>query len=501
MSLDVLRKEAKAVAEEADAAVDQVKAFAERFHLAAPNFQALTKASNRLDGLANAPQTVRIGVFGQKESGKSTLINAILGQKAVSDGDFSTAVPTQLSYHDREFSLQVVNKSGKDEPKIFPNVEALRNALLPYSRERLSDLPEGMNHDVTWLAVEGPFDGLKNKAGNRRLELIDLPGSLDTDNFVAERLQAGLRGCDALIVAVPGTEATAEDRAVITEFSQFAEGRPLIVCWTKADSRPKFDRLSPEEISSYVKQQSRALLKGLGLPEDRGILLLTAARQYLLAKGLEVADSRDALAKEFGYHEPSKNGIEPLRKLILEQTDPKFSDEYREIALARSIVLARAELLNSVRGLLKQALKGGLCDTRESKDAITSYESQRDLSSVLSDLELAAKKLRVKKHEGDKVFCCFGACESVSGATAGPTGLPSCDDHLKSTKVAWVARSESVTYIKPIPKCGVPDCHFPSAFGSPVCLGHIPAYIKFMKTPVKTPSVKQQAKKKPKKAE
>ena len=470
VNLDVLRGEAASLLFQSDGSQRALKKFADEYGLQAGSHEEIDAAVQRLRFAVAAPQTVRIGVFGLRESGKSTLVNAILGAKVVPQGEQSTIIPTQISYHETLYRLHAT-KAGVDTIESFATQELLSARLVQLSKKR-NEPPNPETLDISWLRVDGPFEGLRHAAHQRQLEVIDLPGAQDTDPRVDNRLRDGLERCDALVVAVPSSEPTENDKEVVSKFAAQSASRPLYLCLTKADSRPALFKMSASETATWSTQLAPKLFDQLGFPRERGMLLLTAAQTFLIAQGVEADDDgfyAAAIAKGFGE---ARSGIFELRDLLMKQTDPKVSDGYRAEALQLGLQRVREHLIVSARGLLDAAVPGGLCTTTEKLLLEQKLKSDpREIAGVLADLAHYAQQQRFKDHLLRSGPCCFGACEAAAEILV--AGYPSCFEHALLGTETWMQRLRVTQITWPPRSCEAPGCFFPAVQGYHLCSVHL----------------------------
>ncbi len=136
-----------------------------------------------IDFIAKSP--IRVSVFGEFSAGKSTFLNALIGEEFLTVAvEPTTAVPTYIRYA-REFNI-IVNKLDKTELKLFSGLppfwarfvgnENILNTLLNQRESIQSFLrewtKEGENANlVSNITIELPLSWLKTG-----IELVDTPG-------------------------------------------------------------------------------------------------------------------------------------------------------------------------------------------------------------------------------------------------------------------------------------------------------------------------------------
>lgn len=141
-----------------------------------------------VDELVNYLETapIRLAVFGEFSAGKTTVLNALIGEEILSVAvEPTTAVPTRVRYG-REFNIFVHRTDGvslplfEDDPPFWTRFVGRRDMLSTLRRERasLQDFlrtwtKEGEQADqVERVEIQLPLDWLKDG-----LELVDTPGA------------------------------------------------------------------------------------------------------------------------------------------------------------------------------------------------------------------------------------------------------------------------------------------------------------------------------------
>ncbi len=438
-----------------------VKSFASKFLMGSPDLTALENAHGSLTSKLSAPESVRVGVFGIKASGKSTLVNAVLRTNAV-PSKVSTIVPIEVSHNATTFTVKIDRGDGTSETKDGLSVKELGPTLEEASRPRDVDKPAS---NATWVSVDGPFPGLVTPDSHRQLEIIDLPGDLDTNARVRELLQAGLHECDALVVVIelPRGEPLQSDRDAVQRFKQQGGARPLYVCLSKFDSREQSYSETPQETSAWLDGQQRKIFQDLNWQGD-GRVFAVAARPYAIAHELEKPHVTMKLAIEQGFG-AARSGIDHLREMLISHTEPERSAKIREIEIAGAMESAVEEVRKTIKWLRDSAVKVGICtqeeaDQRPKDFNIKSFEIRDELEALEG---LASKHRGPKDHQRGGGPCCLGACDQKA-TTDGPTKLPSCDKHSKCSEAVWKARGIEPLRIPPPPppKCASNNCYFPA---------------------------------------
>ena len=137
-----------------------------KFHQEDALVQIMREASNLLNNSA-----VEIGVFGQVKRGKSTLVNALIGQEVSATGMMpKTAVPVTIEYSPEEAGL-IVFSDGATE---FSTVEdAVKATTQSEQKRRIKANAPGVNRVIIRLPLNWLQPGVK---------LVDTPGLSDPAN-------------------------------------------------------------------------------------------------------------------------------------------------------------------------------------------------------------------------------------------------------------------------------------------------------------------------------
>jgi len=179
-------------------------------------------AADALRAEAGVPSTDKpvVVVAGEVKRGKSTLVNALLGQDSLSPTgvDVVTACPIVLSYAPRPEAT--VQWYGAEGPQAVSVDEA--RALVRVADDRDGD------RDVVWARFGVPSPRLHG------LDLVDTPGAGGLDSGHGALTLQSLRGAAALVFV---TEAGAQLRAAELDFLRKASSRieTVIFVLTKTD--------------------------------------------------------------------------------------------------------------------------------------------------------------------------------------------------------------------------------------------------------------------------
>jgi|GEM_PF-162251 len=187
-----------------------------------------------LDRLEN--RTFEIGVFGRVSSGKSSLLNHLLGAEVLPVGVTPvTAIPTRVRFgHSPRALIEFADR---------PPAEIELARLAEFSSEPQN--PGNTKH-VARIVVELPAARLR-----QGVTFVDTPGLGSLATGGAEETLAYLPRCDlGLVLVDAGSTLTPEDLAVVQALYQ--AGAQAMVLVSKADLLQPSDR---DRALAYVKQQ------------------------------------------------------------------------------------------------------------------------------------------------------------------------------------------------------------------------------------------------------
>ena len=338
--------------------IDKLKALYERYE----------KSTETLDKLAQEAGcfSVRLPLVGAFSSGKTTLINALIGEKLFAvEVNPETALPVELSYAPApKFTGYTASGSAKS---------MTHNAVL---QQDFSDLlPDG------WLQAQLPSEHLQNI---NRLTLVDMPGWDSGIEQHSKAIDAYLHRSLAYCVTVSADEGNV--RESLRQFIQELAIRkmPALVVITKADKKPQSD------VDAVQQQITAEITKILGQP-PLGVVQVAARKKkvqsfvdllhtlqgradecFSAAITEPVVQDSQALEKRLDTLLNQENldaeGLQVKRK-ELQQEMRVFEDRVQmesealdaRVESAAHHILRRAEcsLMGQVSSLASQAVNGG----------------------------------------------------------------------------------------------------------------------------------------------
>ena len=214
-----------------------------------------------------------LAVLGQFKRGKSSLLNALLGEPLLPTGVLPlTAIPTKLR-HGTDWRLRVVRQNGRREIH-SGSLDLVAHTLMQTVTERENP---GNRLGISQVEVEHPSPLLA-----KGVEMLDTPGFGSTMLHNTEAARALLPVCDgALFILSPDPPITEVEVQFLRAVTQAVARVSFVV--TKADTLTPSDRL---EILAFLRH---VLHDRAGL-SDRERFFVVSARQGLEARLTRNAD-------------------------------------------------------------------------------------------------------------------------------------------------------------------------------------------------------------------
>lgn len=354
-----------------------------RLHGSSDVADALAKLDAELERVA--AERFDLGVVGEFSAGKSTFINALLGEAILpSSVRPTTSAPNRIHFG-RDAALKVVYTSGRED---VSNLETLND----FVTERGNPANEkGISH------VEIAYPSPLLESGLRILDTPGLSSLFDSHDEVTRR---AIPLCDAVIVLAPGRQPfTASLEEFLEGLGSIIESRTFYVL-NKIDQVDVDRRL---DAITFAKEQMRRKRPGIKVIAVSAYRALAARR--LVAGSLDpvdleddprVGDERDPAAMlaesnferleaELGSFLSRHRGIPRLRA-----TARRLSDLVHRIELAlateqRATRLEQSQRLDAFHRLTRETATA----KREIDDAL--IELTRRLASDVSEVSARAR--------------------------------------------------------------------------------------------------------------
>ncbi len=269
-----------------------------------PNIEQLKIMLTRLE-----QTTVQIAVFGLVGRGKSSVLNALLGQSIFETGPLHGVTQT---------------------------IDRARWAV---TQEPLM----GSSHDLLRVSLKG--------TGHSSVELIDTPGLDEVDGDVREQLARQVAKQADLILFIISGDITKLEYQALKELRQLS--KPILLVFNKADQYPETDRVAIYQ--TLCDQRVRELLT----PEE---IVMTAAAP-VASEAVRHPDGTVTI-----HHRRGKPSVEQLKLKILDVLHREgkamvalntmlFADEVNEQIVHRKLVI-REQAANQViwNGVLTKAM-------------------------------------------------------------------------------------------------------------------------------------------------
>lgn len=308
---------------------------------------------------------LRVAIVGEFNAGKSSLINALLGEDVAPVGVLpTTATLNHLVWAPDRFARIERGDGGPD--RVVPHAE-LRRALREIRAE-----------DVQRVSIYAPLELL------RKLELIDTPGFNAPDTAHALTARAAFRSAHVALWLLDATQPLKDsERAVLEEIQ--AQGLPLVVLLNKLDRLPD---------AAALAQALDHVSAGLGAAgvTPLGPVLGFSARLALAGKAGDPA----ALARSrFGEVEALVESVlvghsERLKQRVLERRCLEIATRLSALADVRAREHAAAEARRSALVARLDGARAALATEREQKLRVLEPECARAVEAFVADTRRVA---------------------------------------------------------------------------------------------------------------
>ncbi|WP_158625800.1 TIR domain-containing protein [Corallococcus carmarthensis] len=307
---------------------EQVQGLLEQFETVLKRARKLSPKDSMLKGLTDkheetllrwGEQRFQVAVLALVKSGKSTLINAWLGDEYLPAANTpETTRIVRVRHALREQGVLLEDES------VLARGAAAANA---YLRERNKEGREADALPVSdELVLEAPLLALKDsELGAQRFELLDTPGPNEAGTSALRgKVEQVLDTADIIVYVLDYTKLkTAEEQTLLELLKDMRPGllqrcsERLFFVVNKVDQKNR-NGLTPEETAEYVSQLVGKVLPGVALTPER---VIPVAAEFAL------------LARMVAEHEPTEKALDDFRKRAFGVFDEEASlDACRRMA-------------------------------------------------------------------------------------------------------------------------------------------------------------------------
>ena len=383
--------------------------------------------------LESAP--IRIAVFGEFSAGKTTVLNALIGEEILSVAvDPTTAVPTRVRYG-REFNIFVERTDGKtlqlydENPPFWTRFVGRRDTLNTLRRQKASIQDflrewtrEGEKAgEVDRVTIEMPLEWLKEG-----IELVDTPGVNNEFTRHQSFTEQEAGAADIALLLMDARQGGGKRTEF--EFMNFVQSmvNHCLVIPNKMDRLPADER---EEFLEYLRDEALPQQwEGPIIPEVIGISALAALHPEQHDEP-DLQESFDALT-----HRLKKVAQEDRGKLLLARRDDPVQKLF---GVARALEnTGEADRAHRLYFDLLDVLSAAGMDTQPANDGISRCEAS--LSSKVDELETLNERYNaaIELAETDP----DGALEQLKLVERAPIDLTGLDHPLRESIAALKTR-------------------------------------------------------------
>lgn len=324
------------------------------------------------------PKYYSIAALGQFSSGKSTMINALVGESLlIEKSEESTSVITNLRYGSKK-QIILENLDGSNQI-----VACTHENLQKYTTKAFSE-----SHSVKEATIEVPLAYLQND-----VQLIDTPGSNSLNQELFEKTKFIIEQSIAVIMTIPAGKFTQSEQVFVQQIKQ-AKQHLFVVLTRKSDVNPKEHN---DNIKSTEKILNQVLEK-----KDYTVVLVDS-KQALEAKQTK----NQELLQKSGYPEfeqkiadyiASGKYVQDYQAIVKQKYD-ELESIYLEIEENKTRERQKQdEILRIQRGRYKKSLF-------EEKDNIMNWfltELQHNLRKTQQENEIYYLKQIESSHKNFK---------------------------------------------------------------------------------------------------
>ena len=364
------------------------------------NFQSLEQIQSTLEA-----QTFSIGITGVMNAGKSTMINALLGQEILGSSvvpetanltllKYSTKPQAKVYYWNSEEWTKIVQTASKlDAMKAFVEEtqeifsENLQTYIQESSRIDTIEVSELSHYTsakdsgkkcnlIKYVALENDLAFLQEN-----VEIVDTPGLDDPVIQREEITKSYISRCDMLFHLMNVSQsASQKDIEFLVDALLYQNITKLLIVITRADT---VDKQALDEVIAYTKQSIKAELKRQNREHRLDDILETIEFIAISAKMALLCKTDEAKADELGYS-LEESGLLALEKYL-------HNNLFGQSAAKSQLMIASAEkkLFNEMKRY-QENLQYQLEIETKSKEEIQSQwdafvlEKERSLEEIHS---------------------------------------------------------------------------------------------------------------------
>ncbi len=244
-------------------------------------------------------KSFQVAVLALVKSGKSTLINALLGSECLPSSNTPETARIVQIRHEPAVDEPVLKKA---RVKIATGVTDIQTELRALNASQRKADPTPAEDELT---LSAPIVCLAGRSlGEQRFEVLDTPGPNEAGVDILRARVDGLLGkADVIIYLLDYTKLkTKEEKGLFTRLSSMRPGlleqcsERLFFVVNKIDLENRWG-LSQGETRAYVASLLSKQVPGLTIPPER--VLLVSAEQGLLARIVESGQADDGVRRDF----------------------------------------------------------------------------------------------------------------------------------------------------------------------------------------------------------
>lgn len=253
---------------------------------------------------------IRVGIIGITSSGKSTLINAIIGKKILSTAVVpNSSSMTSCFYNDKEKLIIYFKDSSKKE---FNNVSP--ENIIKYNDERYN---QNNKNQVEFLEIYTPYFSL-----DKDIELIDSPGleAYGLEYHEELTLDTLLPTIDICIyVTTLKTNSDDKTREIINKIA--SRNIPLVIVQNMLDSvKASIDgRKSEDEVALESKNRLIRIINNSNISNKHEVIICQLSAILILDKKIEQKDIDKKYEHKFDEFTASVNKLVNEKKPTIDK--------------------------------------------------------------------------------------------------------------------------------------------------------------------------------------